>query len=107
MVLEVDDETARRSARGFLRSYLGMVNYVTTMFRGGFSEADVADGGSDRLVGAIVQHGDAEALAAAARAHLDAGADHVCLQVVPAAGDVLPALRAVAAVLGLSGDRPA
>lgn len=101
VVLDVDDESARRSARHFLRSYLGMVNYVTTMRRGGFTDQDVADGGSDRLVDAIVRHGDAQTLADAALAHLDAGADHVCLQVVPAGGDVLPALTAVAARLGL------
>lgn len=102
VTLETDDDAARRSARDFLRSYLGMANYVTTMRRGGFSEADVSDGGSDRLVDAIVRHGDADALAAAARAHLEAGADHVCLQVVPAAGDVVPALTAVARSLGLT-----
>lgn len=101
MVLGVDDEAARRDARDFLRSYLGMVNYVTTMRRGGFSESDVADGGSDRLVDAIVRHGDGAALATAVREHLDAGADHVCVQVVPAADDVLPALSAIAERLGL------
>lgn len=103
VVLEVDDDAARRAARDFLRPYLGMANYVTTMRRGGFSEADVADGGSDGLVDVIVRHGDADALAAAARAHLDAGADHVCLQVVPAQDDVVPALRAIALRLGLAG----
>lgn len=101
VVLGVDDEAARRDARDFLRSYLGMVNYVTTMRRGGFSESDVADGGSDRLVDAIVRHGDGAALATAVREHLDAGADHVCVQVVPAADDVLPALSAIAERLGL------
>lgn len=101
VVLGTDDEAARRDARDFLRSYLGMVNYVSTMRRGGFSESDVADGGSDRLVDAIVRHGDGAALATAVREHLEAGADHVCVQVVPAAGDVLPALRAIAERLGL------
>ncbi|OJV60412.1 MAG: LLM class F420-dependent oxidoreductase [Cellulomonas sp. 73-145] len=101
VVLGTEVEAARRDARDFLRSYLGMVNYVSTMRRGGFSESDVADGGSDRLVDAIVRHGDGAALATAVREHLDAGADHVCVQVVPAAGDVLPALRAIAERLGL------
>lgn len=103
VVLETDDETARRSGREFLRSYLGLVNYVTTMRRGGFSEADVSDGGSDRLVDAIVRHGDAEVIAAAVEEHLEAGADHVCVQVVPVAGDVLPALRVIAGRLHLTG----
>lgn len=101
VVLGTEVEAARRDARDFLRSYLGMVNYVSTMRRGGFSESDVADGGSDRLVDAIVRHGDGAALATAVREHLDAGADHVCVQVVPAAGDVLPALRVIAERLGL------
>ena len=104
VVLETDDETARRSGRAFLRSYLGMTNYVTTMRREGFSEAGVSDGGSDRLVDAIVRHGDAEVVAAAVGEHLEAGADHVCLQVVPVAGDVLPALRVIAGRLHLTGE---
>ena len=89
-------------AREFLDAYLGLVNYTSTMQRGGFTAEDVASGGSDRLVDAIVVHGDAAVLAAAVRAHLDAGADHVCVQVQPAEGDVLPALRAIAAELALN-----
>jgi hypothetical protein len=46
----------------------------------GFTEDDLRDGGSDRLIDAVVPHGDAAAVAAAVRAHLDAGADHVCIQ---------------------------
>ena len=101
VVLDTDPASARASARAFLANYLRMVNYVTTMRRGGFSDEDVADGGSDRLVDSIVRHGDAATLADAARAQLDAGADHVCLQVVPAANDPAPALRDVATALGL------
>jgi probable F420-dependent oxidoreductase len=101
VVLDTDPVTARASARAFLANYLRMVNYVTTMRRGGFSEEDVADGGSDHLVDAIVRHGAATELAAAARAHLDAGADHVCVQVVPAPDDPRRALRSIAAALDL------
>jgi probable F420-dependent oxidoreductase len=101
VVLDTDPEAARRVARAFLAGYLAMVNYTSTMQRGGFTADDVADGGSDRLVDAIVVHGDAPVLAAAVRAHLDAGADHVCVQVQPADGDVVPALRAIAAELAL------
>ena len=89
-------DSARRSARAFLDRYLQMDNYVRTMRRGGFSDDDVADGGSDHLVDRIVVHGDGATLAAAVRAHLDAGADHVAVQVQPADEDILPALRAVA-----------
>lgn len=101
VVLDSDPDSARRSARAFLSNYLEMVNYTSTMRRGGFTDEDVAGHGSDVLVDRIVVHGDAPALAAAVQAHLDAGADHVCVQVQPAAGDILPALRAIAAELGL------
>ena len=96
VVWDTDPDSARRTARAFLRRYLGMENYTRTMQRGGFTAADVADGGSDALVDAIVVHGDAGVLAASVRAHLDAGADHVCVQVQPLA-DPLPALQAIAA----------
>ena len=87
VVLDTDPEPRGRAPGRSSRNYLRMVNYVTTMRRGGFSEEDVADGGSDHLVDTIVRHGDAAALAAAAQAQLDAGADHVCLQVLPAKDD--------------------
>ena len=62
--------------------YLGLPNYTNNLLRHGFDESDLADGGSDRLVDAIVAWGDEEAIAARVSEHLDAGADHVCLQVV-------------------------
>ena len=99
VVLDPSVDAARRAARAFLASYLRMDNYVRTMRRGGFTEEDVADGGSDRLVDEIVAHGDASVLADAVRAHLDAGADHVCVQVQPKGGDVVSALRAIAEAL--------
>lgn len=102
VIFDTDPDAGRRVARDFLDAYLGLVNYTSTMQRGGFTAEDVAGGGSDRLVDAIVVHGDAAVLAAAVRAHLDAGADHVCVQVQPAEGDVLPALRAIAAELALN-----
>jgi probable F420-dependent oxidoreductase len=101
VVLDGDPASARQVARDFLRMYLGLVNYTSTMQRGGFTEQDVADGGSDALVDAIVVHGDAPVLAAAVQAHLDAGADHVCIQVQPAAGDIVAALRALSGELRL------
>ena len=101
VVFDTDPESARRTARGFLRNYLAMSNYTTTMRSAGFTADDIAGGGSDTLVDTIIAHGGAPALAAAIRAHLDAGADHVCVQVQPAGGDVVPALRAIAAELRL------
>lgn len=103
VVLDQDVASARTTARAFLKRYLGMSNYAGNMLRGGFTEHDLADGGSDRLVDQIIAHGASAVLADAVRAHLTAGADHVCVQVIPATGDPIPALRAIAAELGLSG----
>jgi probable F420-dependent oxidoreductase len=82
VVLDTDPETARAAARRHLAVYLGLPNYFQNWFRLGFTEADLADGGSDRLIDAIVIWGDEDAVAAGLRAHLDAGADHVCAQIV-------------------------
>jgi probable F420-dependent oxidoreductase len=101
VVLDTDPESARRSARAFLGHYLTLENYTRTMQRGGFTPEDIAGDGSDELIDRIVAHGDAAALAAAVRAHLDAGADHVCVQVQPAGSDIVPALRSLAAELAL------
>jgi probable F420-dependent oxidoreductase len=105
VVFDTDPASARRTARNFLRSYLNMVNYTTTMRRAGFTEEHLAGEGSDDLVDRIVVHGDAPTLAAAVRTHLDAGADHVCVHVQPADSDIVPALRAIAANLGLGRTR--
>jgi probable F420-dependent oxidoreductase len=85
-VLDEDAGRARATARRYAATYLGLRNYTTNLLRFGFSEADIADGGSDRLIDAIIPHGSAEDIAAVARAHLDAGADHVCVQPVGTTG---------------------
>jgi probable F420-dependent oxidoreductase len=100
VTLDADAASGRRTARAFLANYLRMDNYTTSMRRAGFTDEDVADGGSDRLVDGIVVHGDAAVLASAVTAHLAAGADHVCVQVLPAAGPIVPTLRALAESLG-------
>jgi probable F420-dependent oxidoreductase len=100
-VLDADPDRARATAREMLRTYLGLRNYTTSFRALGFTDADLADGGSDRLVDALVAHGDAAAVAARLTAHLDAGADHVCAQVLPAGDDPLPALRELAGALRL------
>lgn len=87
-VVDDDPERARAKAREFAANYIGLANYRNAVLRGGFDEEDLADGGSDQLLDAVVPQGSAERIAAAARAHLDAGADHVALQ--PVGGDGLP-----------------
>lgn len=79
-VLDGDRERARETARAFLARYLTMTNYARNLVRSGFAEVDLAGGGSDRLVDAVVVQGDAAAIAARVRQHLDAGADHVGVQ---------------------------
>ncbi|WP_375385907.1 LLM class F420-dependent oxidoreductase [uncultured Microbacterium sp.] len=101
VVLDSDVAQARATARRFLATYLTMSNYTSNMQRGGFADDDIAAPGSDRLVDEIVAHGTADDLATAVRAHLDAGANHVCVQVLPANSDVLPALTQISGALGL------
>ncbi|TPW71670.1 TIGR03620 family F420-dependent LLM class oxidoreductase [Schumannella sp. 10F1B-5-1] len=102
LVLDPDPVSARATARVFLERYLAMSNYAGNMVRGGFEESDVAGAGSDALVDAIVVHGDVATLAEAVYAQLDGGADHVCVQILPAAQSPVPALTALAAELGLT-----
>jgi probable F420-dependent oxidoreductase len=80
VVVEPDAERARERARTYAAMYLGTSNYVRNLQRLGFTEREIADGGSDRLIDAVIPHGSAGAVAEAVRAHFDAGADHVCLQ---------------------------
>jgi probable F420-dependent oxidoreductase len=82
VVLDTDPARARETARQGLANYLRLPNYLNSWRRLGFSEEDVQ--GSDRLIDALFAWGSLEAIAARVREHLDAGADHVCLQVVSA-----------------------
>jgi probable F420-dependent oxidoreductase len=99
VVVEPDPETGRRLAREYAVYYLGRSNYTRNLERFGFTERDFADGGSDRLIDALIPHGSAEAVAEGVRAHLDAGADHVCLQPVGHGESPLEDYRALAAAL--------
>ena len=98
-----DAAAARATARAWLGRYLGLRNYVANLRTLGFTDADLADGGSDRLVDALVTQGDAAAVAARLDEHLAAGADHVCVQVLDQGdnADPLPALRGLAEALKL------
>ncbi|MGW9477228.1 LLM class F420-dependent oxidoreductase [Saccharomonospora azurea] len=103
VVLDPDPERARASARPMVSRYLGLTNYVNNLRRLGWTEADVSDSGSDALVDQLAVHGDAATVARGVRAHLDAGADHVCVQVLPHETDPLSAYRELAEALELRG----
>jgi probable F420-dependent oxidoreductase len=82
VVLEADPGRARDIARAHLTGYLMLPNYVNNLRRNGFTDADFSGGGSDRLVDTVVAWGDETAIAERVREHRDAGADHVCIQVL-------------------------
>ena len=83
-VLSTDPTVARATARKHMKRYLGLDNYANNLKRIGWSDADLANDGSDKLVDAIVAWGDARAIRARVDTHLANGADHVCLQVLRA-----------------------
>jgi probable F420-dependent oxidoreductase len=84
VVLESDPDSARAIGREYTKVYLSQPNYVNSILELGFTEADLADGGSDKFVDALVAWGDADQIVARVREHLDAGADHVAVQALPA-----------------------
>jgi len=90
-VLEADPASARRIARRFAVGYLQTENYARNLRRMGWTNADVQGQGSDALIDAVVAWGDADRIALRVRQHLDAGADHVCVQMV-AEDDLDPCL---------------
>ncbi|MEU7558089.1 LLM class F420-dependent oxidoreductase [Streptomyces eurythermus] len=103
VVLESDPARARETARAYLARYLELPNYTNNFLRLGFTEADVADGGSDRLIDAVFAWGDEARIRERVTAFHEAGADHVALQVVTAnIGEALPRKewRDLAALLG-------
>jgi probable F420-dependent oxidoreductase len=107
VVLGTDSVDLRARARIDLALYLTLPNYVRTWGRLGYGPADLADGGSDRLVDALYALGTVEAIGERVREHLAAGADHVCLRVVTNApmagvGETLPraAWRELSALVG-------
>jgi probable F420-dependent oxidoreductase len=79
-VIDEDVQRARATARDYAKVYLGLSNYTKALLEHGFEQADIEDGGSDRLIDHVIPHGSPADIAAAVRAHMDAGADHVALQ---------------------------
>ena len=82
VILENDERRARDIGRYQLDRYMAMPNYVNNWRRFGFGDDDIANGGSDRLIDALFGWGDVEAIAERIEQHFDAGADHVCIQVL-------------------------
>jgi probable F420-dependent oxidoreductase len=91
VVLENDSERAREIARRHTSRYLRLPNYTNNLRRLGFDDEDLGGSGSDRLVDAVVARGSEETIVSRVRAHLDAGADHVCVQVLDPDRRGLPA----------------
>ncbi|WP_329264315.1 TIGR03620 family F420-dependent LLM class oxidoreductase [Streptomyces pseudovenezuelae] len=85
VVLESDPARARALARGALAVYLGLPNYTNNFLRNGFTEDDLKDGGSDRLVDAVFAWGTDDRIRARVDEFIEAGADHVALQIVDGA----------------------
>jgi probable F420-dependent oxidoreductase len=100
VVLDTDVERARAIGRDKVSNpYLKLTNYRNNLLRTGFTEEDL-DTASDALVDALAIHGDAAAVAAGLTAHLDAGADHVCAQIlVSDPSEYVPALTTLATAL--------
>ncbi|MEV0703334.1 LLM class F420-dependent oxidoreductase [Saccharopolyspora sp. NPDC050389] len=97
VVLDTDPDRARATGRATVGMYLNLGNYTRNLLRYGFTDEDVAQPGSDRLIDAVALHGSAAEIAEGINAHLDAGANHVSIQ---ALGDApLPTYRALAEAL--------
>lgn len=100
-ILTTDADKARAVGRKALEIYLNLNNYLNSWKRLGFTDSDVAKPGSDRLVDAVVAYGTVDAIAARLKQHLDAGADHVPVQVLTSPENLVPALTELAGPLGL------
>jgi probable F420-dependent oxidoreductase len=80
-VLTADREAGLRIARAFAKTYLALPNYANNLRRLGWSDEDLAGEGTERLIDAVIAIGDVDAIVRRIRDHLDAGADHVCVQI--------------------------
>jgi probable F420-dependent oxidoreductase len=98
VVLDTDPDVARGIGRRFLADpYLKLRNYTNNLHRYGYTADDIAGGGSDRLVDALVLHGSTDAIATGLHAHLDSGANHVAIQILtPDGDDPMPAYQQLA-----------
>ena len=103
VVLTTDAERARATGRKALEIYLNLQNYTNNWKRLGFTDEDIAKPGSDKLIDAVVAHGTADDIAKRLGEHLEAGADHVTIQVLGGWDKLLPTLTELAGPLGLKG----
>jgi probable F420-dependent oxidoreductase len=101
VVLTTDAEVARKIGRETVDFYLNLSNYLNNWKRLGFSDEDMAKPGSDKLIDAVVAHGTADDIAKRLGEHLEAGADHVTIQVLGGWDKLLPTLTELAGPLGL------
>jgi probable F420-dependent oxidoreductase len=101
VVLTTDADHARSVGRRALDIYLNLANYLNNWRRLGFTDNDITRPGSDRLVDALVAYGTTDSIAARLNEHLDAGADHVAVQVLTKSENLVPALAELAGPLGL------
>ncbi|MEX2208859.1 MAG: TIGR03620 family F420-dependent LLM class oxidoreductase [Myxococcota bacterium] len=98
VLLETDATKARRLARLTAGIYLGLENYRNNWKRLGFADSDFENGGSDRFIDETVAWGDLSVLQKRVRAHLDAGASHVCIQPINPSGQPVPDWRVLEAL---------
>jgi probable F420-dependent oxidoreductase len=98
VLLQTDPSQARAAARRAIAIYLGLPNYRRNLNRLGFTDSDFDQGGSDRLVDALVAWGDEKRIADRIQAHLDAGASHVCIQALDPEGQPRPDERILEAL---------
>ena len=103
VVLTTDTDEARAVGRETVDFYLSLSNYLNSWKRLGFTDADVAKPGSDKLIDAVVAYGTPDDIAKRLTEHLDAGADSVLVQVLGGPDKLMPALNALAGPLGLTG----
>jgi probable F420-dependent oxidoreductase len=101
VVLTTDADQARAVGRKALDIYLNLANYLNNWRRLGFTDDDITRPGSDRLVDAMVAYGTTDSIAARLNNHLDAGADHVAVQVLTRNENLVAALAELAGPLGL------
>ncbi|MGZ4741235.1 MAG: LLM class F420-dependent oxidoreductase, partial [Ilumatobacteraceae bacterium] len=102
VVLTTDVEEARAVGRQAVDFYLSLSNYLNNWKRLGFTDKDLAKPGNDRLIDAVVAYGSADDIAARLNEHLEAGADHVAIQVLGGWDKLLPTLTELAGPLGLA-----